>query len=782
MRILDRYVIREVILPFIIALVVFTFVLIIPFIIKLAEQLIAKGVDWPTVLQMMTLLLPATVALTIPMALLMALLVAFGRLSGDREIVVLMACGVSPYRLLRPVMLLSVVAWAATSWVMIEAIPDANQRYREIELRIVTDRAEGQVHAREFFEDFPDTVLYVREIPAAGGWQDVIAANTKNVAHPTVYIAKRGRMVVNRQAETIEMVLVDGAKHTTKADDAADYEFAEFEEMILSLDPRSVFRGAGLARGDREMTIAQHQERIAELQARQLPFHNHVMELHKKFSIPMACFVFGLVGVALGVTNRKDGKMASIVLGIAVIFVYYVIMFTAQSMTKGAWMPAWLSMWMPNIVLGTAGLALLVSRARGIDQPIRFTLPTLGLWRRKATAAATPESSPGSSSAPRRGVVVVIKIPQFEMPRPNLLDLYVARTYLRILGMSISGTLGLFYISAFIDQSDKWFKGQVTLGTILSWLWWSTPQFLYYILAIGVLLAAIVTIGLLTKNSELVVMRACGISLYRTAAPLMTFAIFASLILFGFEERILAVTNRRAEYLQHIIRGGTPQTFDVVSSRKWIVGRGGEIYHYQYYNPRARELNAVSVLQFDRATQSLVRRAYATQATYAPRTADDPTPWVARAGWLREFSGLNVTKYETFETSRLAGEPAEYFETEAPDAKQMNFSQLRAYIAELRSSGYNVLGFEVDFHRKFAFPFVTLIMTLIAVPFAVTTGKRGAMSGIALGIGLALVYWTTIEVFGAFGAAGLIDPWLAAWAPNILFGASAAYLLLTVRT
>ena len=99
------------------------------------------------------------------------------------------------------------------------------------------------------------------------------------------------------------------------------------------------------------------------------------------------------------------------------------------------------------------------------------------------------------------------------------------------------------------------------------------------------LLAAIVTIGLLTKNSELIVMRACGISLYRTALPLLVFAALASAVLFAFEERVLAFSNRRADYLNHIIRGGIPQTFDVLN-RKWLVGANGEIYHYQFFDPR----------------------------------------------------------------------------------------------------------------------------------------------------------------------------------------------------
>jgi LPS export ABC transporter permease LptG/LPS export ABC transporter permease LptF len=780
MRIVDRYVIREILPPFVIALLVFTFVLIIPAIIELAEELIAKGVPWPTILRMMGTLVPSTLALTIPMALLLGTLVAFGRLSADREVMVLMACGMSPFRLLRPVMMLAVVAALVTFWVMVKVTPDANQANREITLQVLADRAEGQVRAREFFEDFPNTVLYVQEIPQGGGWRRVLAADMKDPARPVLLVAESGRMLINRQAHTIEMVLERGARHTTNAEDPAIYESVQFEQLILTLDPESVFRTT-LPRGEREMTIAELQALVEERRARNEPYHNTVMELHTKFSIPVACLVFAVLGVAFGVSHRKDGKLASFVLGVAVIFVYYVIMFTSEAMTKGALMPAWLSRWVPNLLLGAAGVAYLVARARGVDRSFRLRMPSLSSWRRPGRHTPTDEGRSVSSSRPTVGPVVVLRFPQLDLPRPNLLDRYVMRTYVRILALSIVAILGLFYISTFIDMSDKMFKGQVTPGTILSYLWWATPQFFYYVLAIGVLLSAIVTIGLLTKNSELVVMRACGISLYRTALPLFFLSVVASAVLFAFEERVLAVSNRRADYLKHIIRGGSPQTFDVLN-RKWIVGRNGDVYHYQYFDPRRLELNGVSVFRFDPATHTITERVFATQARYNAQNGGDANAWTARAGWARTFAGPTVTRYQPFETERLLLEPGAYFVTEAPEPARMTFAQLRRYIDDLKASGYTVLDHEVALYRKVSFPLVTLVMTLIAVPFAVTTGKRGAMYGIGFGILLALVYWTAGSVFAAFGAGALLAPSLAAWAPNLLFGAVAAYLLLTVRT
>jgi lipopolysaccharide export LptBFGC system permease protein LptF len=112
----------------------------------------------------------------------------------------------------------------------------------------------------------------------------------------------------------------------------------------------------------------------------------------------------------------------------------------------------------------------------------------------------------------------------------------------------------------------------------------------------------------------------------------------------------------------------------------------------------------------------------------------------------------------------------------------MTYSELKTYIAELKASGYHVVPYQVSLQQKLAFPFVAIIMTLLAVPFAVSTGRSGAIYGIGVGLVLAIVYRTALSLFGALGSGGWIDPTLAAWSPNILFGAAAAYLLLTVRT
>ncbi len=790
-RTLDRYLLREILPPFFLALVVFTFILQLPPIMDQAESLIAKGVPWATVGHLLVLLLPQALGLTIPMALLVGLLIGFGRLSADREMVAVLACGVSLYRFLLPVMLLSGAAAGVTTWVMIVGIPDANQTFREITYDIVSARVENDVRPRVFFEDFPSRVLYVQDSAAPEpGWRQVFLADTATPGRPVIFMANSGRLMLDRKQRRVELVLHDGARYGP-GDKPGQYEVYRFDgkDVIISLDPDTVFPATAPPKGVTELRIAELHEQIALKQAQGLSPHNEIMQIQQKFSIPFACLIFGVLGIALGVTARKDGKLAGFVVGIGVIFIYYVLMYLAESLTKGHMLPAAISRWVPNIVLGPAAIVALVWRARWADSGL--SLPWFGVRAEALDAAAAltpaaagaPELAASQSGrrglvrpAPRGGrrVVLVLKIPHYWYPRPTLLDGYIARQYLRIAGLAFAAMMGIFYIATFIDLSDKLFKKQASGAMLLEFFWYQTPQFVYYVIPLAVLLGALVTIGVLTRTSELTVMKACGISVYRVALPLLVIALLGSLVLFSLEERLLAQANRRAEALNAQIRGRTPRTFNALN-RQWIAGHGNRIYHYALFDPNRRELAALSLYSLD------LKRWRLTRHTFVERAAFSGAEWVGRTGWEVSFRGRSVP-WEAFGERRLNVEPPDYFETEQPDAQMMTYTELQRHVGDLRNSGFNVVPLLVALQRKIAFPLVTVVMTLLAVPFGATSGRRGALYGIGLAIALGMTYWLLMSAFAAIGSAGLLPPVLAAWAPNMLFAAGAAYLLLTVRT
>ena len=753
MRILDRYVIREVLWPFFMGLLVFTFMLIIPFLIEYAESFVSKGVPVVVVMRVMATLVPSVLALTIPMSLLLGLLVAFGRLSADREFVAMQACGVSLVRLLRPVGLLSILMWITSTYILIVTVPDANQRFREITFGIVAARAEGEVRPRVFFEDFPDVVLYVRDVPVSGdGWNDVFMADSRPGQPQAIYLARHGRVVIDREQRTLDMVLEDGARHV--ADGAENYEVFQFDRLLLRLNPDTVFPREGPPIGAREMSIPQLQARAAELEREGIYPHSELFEIQKKFSIPFACVVFGLIGLALGVSNRRDGKLASFAIGIGVIFVYYVLLWLGQSLVRGHLVPPWLAAWMPNFALGGLGAWLLLRRRRPGDAGLRL---------------------PGMPQLP------TLRIPPLRLPLLGILDRYVASVYLRVAVLSAVAMAGIFYISTFLDLSDKVFRGQATWSMLFTFFWYATPQYVYYILPLAVLLAALVTIGMFTKNSELVVMKACGISLYRVALPLLGFALVGSALLFLIDERILGESNRTAIQLRNELKDHRPSPPTVLlATNQWLVGEDGRIYAYGGFGTDTRRgrpyaIQSLSVFEPIKSPFRLLSHLHAARAVF------DGKAWQVEHGWEQRFDGNEGSRAD-FERRPATLAPIQDFQRAQVDPSTMTFAEYRNYVRRLGESGFNVAEQRVNLYRKVAFPFVTVIMVLLAIPFGVTIGRKGALYGIGLAALIAGAYFLLMTVFVAAGSATLLPPMLAAWGANLIFGAAAAYMLLTVRT
>jgi lipopolysaccharide export system permease protein len=323
---LDRYVVREVLPPFLLALLIFTFLLVLPPVMDQLESLLAKGISWGMALRILWTLVPQALGLTIPMALLVGILIGLGRMSGDRESVALLACGVSPYRLVRPLGLLSVLAALATGYVMIVAIPNSNQTFREITFALVSQRVETEIRPRVFFEDFPGWVLYAREEPEVGhsGWKKVMVANSGQNGESTIYLAERGQLVVDREKRTVDLVLTNGTYYRTGS--PAETDTVRFtNSLTLGLDPNSVFPKINVQPGINEKTIPALKEDAARKVKDGLSPHPEIIAIQQKFSIPVACLVFAVIGLALGLTVAREGKLAGFVVGVLVIFSYYIL-------------------------------------------------------------------------------------------------------------------------------------------------------------------------------------------------------------------------------------------------------------------------------------------------------------------------------------------------------------------------------------------------------------------------------------------------------------------------
>lgn len=771
MRTLDRYVIRETVMPFLLALAVLTFLFAISPMMDRAQLLLTAGAPARTIVYLLINLLPQALGITLPMALLIGLLMALGRLSADRESVAFLACGVSLWRLLRPAIGLSVVVGLATLWVMIEGIPQGNRTFQQGIASLVAEKSAADIKPGVFYEGFPGKVLYVQGIRKDGTWERVLLAADNGQGLPTLALANEGQLVMDKDAARVEIILRGVTQTMPGAEPGVYVVSGGIASQQISIDPKQVYGQPNIGLGMQEMTIRELREEIALNIKNNESTHGAVILIHQKFSFPVACLVMGILAVAVGVHTRKDGKFASFALGLALIFVYYVLMIVFGSMAKSQQFPAAWARWVPNIVLGAASLWLMWWRSSDAERSVSFALPQKLLARFQRTDGDRRAATVSTWNRP----ILVIRFPKLGLPWPRLVDSYLMRRYINVLGLAFVALLVLFYVSTIVDLSDKLFKSHVTTTMFLSFLWYSTPQIIYFVIPIAVLVAVLVSIGGLAKTNELTVLRACGVSLYRLAVPLVLLGAVWSGVLFGLEEYVLAASNKQKSAVEDVIKQ-RPSHLLGLANRHWLVGTGNRVYYYTQYDKASRSFVGLSVYDILPNPYRVIRH------TYAPQVVATRNGWVADGGWKQEFPRSGVSRREVFKTRRLQLDPAKYFETDAVDAQAMTVGQLRKHVSQLKTSGLSVGTYEVDMHRKIAFPLMAIVMTLIALPFGVTTGKRGAMYGIGLAIALAFTYQIAFTAFGYLGAASLLPAAVAAWAPNVLFLAGASYLLLSVRT
>jgi LPS export ABC transporter permease LptF/LPS export ABC transporter permease LptG len=806
-RLLDRYIVGEMLPPSGIGLLVFTFVLLVDQIPRLLAVLVARSADLATILRVFLNLLPSILAVTIPMAFLLGVLLAFGRMASDSEIVALRAVGVSPLRLLMPVMILATAMTAVTFYINAVALPAANQSYRELVFSLVASRARADVRPRTFNVDLlpNQMMLYVQDIePETGRWKNLLIHDTRDVREPKLILAKTGELVVDRERQIVRVELGAGNEHSFSASDPRQYSRTAFRSMGWDLPVDEFFpdkKKLLLSKGDREMTLPELALRIAQMRAEgkpRLDWGRYSVEWHKKFAIPAACLIFGLLGLALSLGSKKEARSSAFALSIGVIFVYYVLIRLGEQAGDTGMMSPWLSMWAANLVLGALALGLLwLNHREAAFDPLDPAYYLSFVPRVKQKRAAPSPPSGREAALPRP--VVVVRIPRLTLRFPSILDRYVARSWVSNVALVLLAFAAIYFLGEFMDLIDDFQQNKVGAGVIVHYYAFHIWAIGFTVAPIAVLVGVLVTLGLLARRNEITAMKAGGISVYRAAGPVLGMGLLASLLLYGMQEWILPVTNKVAALDRNVIKGRPAQASDQFD-RRWMLARDERFYNFEYIVERGTapargvaepgtggefSVFGFSIYDVDPKPWDLRERLFASRATWnaAARSYD------LESGWRRVAGGRSSFHPFTRQRVRAIGpepggeiEPPSYFRREERPSDTMGFSELRAYIASLQARGFDVAKLRVQLHRKLAFPMVGLIMTVLAVPFSFVVARRGALYGIGIAIVIAIVYWAVLGIFEALGNSALLHPALAAWAPNLIFGAAGLYTILTLET
>ena len=808
-RLLDRYIVREMVAPTGIGLLVFTFVLLIDQIPRLLAVLVARSADLTTILRVFLNLLPSILAITIPMAFLLGVLLAFGRMASDSEIVALRAVGVSPLRLLSPVMMLAIVMTAITFYINAVALPAANQAHREIVFSLVVSKARTDVKARTFTDNLLPgrMMLYVQDIePGTGLWKNLLIHDTRDIAESKLILARTGELVVDKERQIVRVELGPGSQHSFFGADPRAYSRTSFRSMGWDLPVEEFFPDRNrllLAKGDREMSLPELGDKVAEIRAQGKPrveWGRFAVEWHKKFAIPGACLVFGLLGLALSLGNKKEARSSAFALSIGVIFVYYVLIRLGEQAGDTGAMQPWLAMWGANVVLGALALVLLLLNHReAAFDPLdashysRF-LPEIRRRRAASRAVAGPVGRPATARP-----VVVVRIPRLSLRFPSLLDRYIARSWLGNLALVMLAFAAVYFLADFMDLIDDFQQNRVPGRVVVRYYAFHLVQIAFTVAPIAVLVAVLVTLGVLARNHEITAMKAGGISVYRAAMPVLGMGLASSLLLYGLQEWVLPETNKVAVAERNVIKGRPAQSSDQFD-RRWMLASDDRFYNFEYIVERDRAprrgvaeggtggefaVYGFSIYDVDPGRWELDERVFASRAA-----------WISAEGayeldlGYRRTTGARPT-FQGFASQRVRAiggqpggeiEPPAYFKREEKPSDTMGFAELGAYIRSLATRGFDVAKLRVQLYRKLAFPMVGLVMTLLAVPFSFVVARRGALYGIGIAIVIAIVYWAVLGIFEALGNNALLHPALAAWAPNLIFGAIGLYLILTLET
>jgi len=766
MRIFTRYILKEVLAHGAIGVALFTFVVFMRDVGRILELVVRNSAPLPSVAEIFFLALPSALTVTIPMGVLVGILIGLSRLAADSEVTAMRASGLGVGLFVRTIAIFAAAAWLLALVNSVFVMPRSAQQLVELQGRLKSSQASFEVQPRVFYEDFRNYVLYVQDSTAADNaaiWRGIFLADISNPGAPKITLADEG-VVIAEGEHKLRLHLVNGSQHESSPRDPAKYVIMTFEETDIPIDlppdPAQQARKQSMA----ELSTAE----LLRL-SQQPQYHWFLTEFHRRLALPTACLVLALVGIPLGLSSRKGGRSTGFVLTIVLVFLYYFVLGAGVELGRTGKLPPALGAWAANILFAAVGIALLW---RVDKMPIELGSFSFSFARVKALFQRQGPATGESVMARRSGGIFGGRFPQ-------ILDDYILRDFLTYTGLILAAFVTLTLVFTFFEIVGDIVKNKVPLVTVGEYMLNVTPAMAYQMTPMAVLIGVLVTFGLLQKGNEVTAMKATGISIYRLIVPVLVVAAGVSATLFFLDQFYLPRTNKRQDQLWNAIKGKPTQTY-LRPDRKWIFGQHSSIFYYEFYDPDQNRFGNISVFKFDPENFAVTERIFAAKAHWE----EDLGRWVFQQGWRRELRGAAIARFDRFDATTFPEitEPPTYFKKEVRQSQEMNYQELRQYIHDLQQSGFDVSKLRVQLHRKFAYPLITFVMAVLAVPFALSSGRRGALAGVATAIGIAMLYWVTNGLFEAMGNVNQLPAALAAWAPDLLFGLAGGYLILKVPT
>jgi len=358
------YLLKEILPIFLIGMMVFTIVLLMDKILKLIELIVTRGVSLIDIVMLLLFISPSFAIFTIPTSVLLSTLVSFGRLSGDSEITAFKASGLSLYQLFLPVGIFSICAYFLTTFCVLYGLPWGNQGFRTTLYKIAQSKADIEIKERVFNDLFDGLVVYVEKVPIQGEkMEGILIYDERDQGKTNTIFAREGFLASNPKSQEVILRLFDGDIH--RFDPRANvYQKIKFNVYDLKLELAKAFAAMGKRLRDHELSIDDIRDKIEKRRATGEDATPQEVELHKRYAIPFACIVFGLIGVPLGIQPRRSGRSFGFIFSILVLLLYYISLTGSEILALRKTLPPYLAGWGPNFIFGGFGVYLLVKSAK----------------------------------------------------------------------------------------------------------------------------------------------------------------------------------------------------------------------------------------------------------------------------------------------------------------------------------------------------------------------------------------------------------------------------------
>ena len=350
-KIIDRYILKELFKIFIISTGALTTVLYLDKFLFMAQMIVNRGVSFMEMILMMAYISPAFLALTIPMGVLFASVVTFNQFSVNNEWVAMKACNWSFLELMKPVACFAILTYILANSVMFWALPWGNQSYKVLIYDIIKNRANLDIKPNVFNKNFKNLILLVKERDHNSTLHGVFIAKTDNTNRPQIITSDEGVIFSNPVKLKIQLKLSKGTIHEL-GKERGNYKTLNFEKYNITLNlPETERLEKKALVGHQELSLEKLKEKILDKRKKGLPTAGQEVEISKKFSLPFACLLFAFFGAPLGIKSSRSGKAGSFGVAVLVILLYYMAFIMTQNLGSIGQIHAYTSVWIPNMVL-----------------------------------------------------------------------------------------------------------------------------------------------------------------------------------------------------------------------------------------------------------------------------------------------------------------------------------------------------------------------------------------------------------------------------------------------